>query len=343
MFFLRLLLGLMGLTLALTMMAIPVSAHSRESFASRFLKEPKYIALLNELRQEHGFHKGDLEKLFRQAQLHPEILKRYEQPKERLPYHQYRQLFIKPEVITAGQQYLQQHRELFMAVEQVYGVDSSIIAAILGVETKFGSQPDAKLRVFDVLNTAFAVIPQRESFARKELIEFLRLCREEKLNPLSILGSYAGAMGVPQFIPSSYRHYAIDYDGDGKRDLWQSHGDIVASVANFLRQHGWEKGAPVRLPVAVDSNYSAVQELIGQGLGEKTTVASLMSRGVAFANETTGPDKTQEVSLIAYPQENREHVVAIFANFRTLLRYNRSVNYALVVADMAEILASESR
>lgn len=147
---------------------------------------------------------------------------------------------------------------------------------------------------------------------------------------------------MPQFIPSSYRHYAVDYDRDGKRDLWKSDQDIMASAANSLKVHGWQKGAPTRLPVLMDSNHPAVRELLNRGVSGKATVEALLGMGIAWAGETPSLDAVQEASLLAYSWEDGERTVVIFQNFRTLLRYHRSVNYALVVADLAEALASES-
>jgi membrane-bound lytic murein transglycosylase B len=336
------LLRIIGVALALTFGSSPVRAHPKDPPFARYLQEPKYVALLNELSKKHGFRKKDLERLFHQVQLKPELLKRFEHPRESLPYPQYRRLFITPEVITQGQQYFHRHRGLFQTVELTYGVDSAVIAAILGVESKFGTQPDVGYRVFDALNTIFAVIPRRAAFARKELIEFLLLCREEKLSPLTVKGSYSGAMGMPQFIPSSYRHYAIDYDRDGKKDLWRSHTDILASVANFLKTHGWQKGAPILLPVMADSSHPVVRELLDRGMRGRTTVRDLLGMGIAWADEMTMPDEGQEVSLLAYPWEDGERAVALFPNFQVLLRYNRSINYALVVADLTEMLVNES-
>ncbi len=145
-----------------------------------------------------------------------------------------------------GRQYMGRNRDLFKRVQDQYRVDSPVIGAILGVESKFGRRPHAGFKVFEALNTVYASLARRESFARRELIEFLLLCREENLDPMEVKGSYAGAMGLPQFIPSSYRSYAVDYDRDGHRDLWNSDPDILASVANYLKRHGWSgaRGIP---------------------------------------------------------------------------------------------------
>jgi len=200
---------------------------------------------------------------------------------------------------------------------------------------------DGGFRVFDALNTTFASLTRREAFARRELIEFLLLCREESLNPLTIKGSYAGAMGVPQFMPSSYRHYAIDYDRDGKRDLWESDWDVAASVANYLKRYGWQKRAPIRQFVQANSEHPSLRRLAQHGTKGKTTVKELQKMGVVWTGQTLPLDTDQKVSVIASPSGNPKEVVVLFKNFNTLLKYNRAVNYALAVADLAEELTSE--
>lgn len=332
----------LGLTLVLGGPIRLAQAHPREDPFARYLKDPKYVSLLNDLTRRYGFRRDDLKKLFSQVRLQPDIVKRFERPAEALPYPQYRIRFITPEVISLGKQYLERHRQLFQAIEGTYEVDAPVIAAILGVESKFGLNSDAGYRVIDALNTIFATIPRREAFARKEVIEFMLLCREENLDPLRIMGSYAGAMGLPQFLPSSYRHYAVDADSDGKRDLWGSSKDILSSVANYLKVHGWQRGAPIRLPMAADPGHPSVIELVSRGIMGKTTVGSLLGMGVAWTEEFGSIQEDQEVSLISLPKEGGDQVVAVFPNFRTILRYNRSINYALVVSDLSETLAGQS-
>jgi membrane-bound lytic murein transglycosylase B len=216
-------------------------------------------------------------------------------------------------------------------------VDPAVITAILGVETRYGRRPHGGYRVFDALNTVFSSVERRESFARRELIEFLLLCREQKWNPLDIKGSYAGAMGAPQFVPSSYRAYAVDYDGDGRRDLWWSDGDVAASVANFLNAHGWRSGEQIRLYVSVDSERDRIRDLLDRGLDGRVPLKELSDLGGAWDADPRPSELDQEVSLFAYSWKNSRRTVALLPNFHTLLRYNRSVNYALVVADLAEL------
>ena len=316
----------------------PVIAATGASFEKR-LAEPKYVTLLNELQTKYKFSREDLTALFSQAKFLPQVPEKFAKPAELLPYTQYRPIFLTPENIEQGRAYLTGHAELLQSIEARYGVDRAALVAILGVETRFGKRTDGGYLVFDALNTIFTGVPDRESFARKELIEFLLLCREEKLDPLSVKGSYAGAMGNAQFIPSSYRAYAVDFDGDGKRNLWSSDADTLASIANYLKLHGWRKGAPTRLPITLDGTRPALRTLLDQGAQGKTTLAQLVTAGASWDGTPAPPagvDAAQEISLLAYPSDTGEKTVMLFPNFKAILTYNRAANYALAVSDLAD-------
>ncbi|MEW6681442.1 MAG: lytic murein transglycosylase [Nitrospirota bacterium] len=301
------------------------------------LNTPKYLELLDELQREHGFERNALAALFGKARLRSEIGGLFEHAPERLPVEQYFHRLVTPDLTRGGVTYLRQRRGLFQTIEKRYGVDPAVITAIVGVETRYGRRPDGGYRVFDALNTIFSEVGRREGFARRELIQFLLLCREEKWNPLDVKGSYAGAMGTPQFVPSSYRNYAVDHDGDGRRDLWRSDGDIAASVANFLIAHGWRSGEQIRLYVNVDPEQGRIRDLLDQGLEGRVRLKELPDLGGGWSADLRPSELDQEVSLFAYAWKEGRRTVALLPNFHTLLRYNRSVNYALVVADLAEL------
>ncbi|MFZ5876108.1 MAG: lytic murein transglycosylase [Nitrospirota bacterium] len=317
--------------------ATRASAHETIPPGAPPLRTSRYRALLDELRREHGFQRAALDRLFRQARLRPEIVDLFDHPPERLPLERYYHRLVTPDLKRRGVHYLRARHGLFETIERTYGVDPAVITAILGVESGFGRRPDGGYRVFDALNTVFSSVRRREAFGRRELIQFLLLCREEKWDPLDINGSYAGAMGQPQFVPSSYRRYAVDHDGDNVRDLWRSDGDIAASVANFLDTHGWRAGEQIRLHVRVDPRHDRVRELLARGLKTRVRLNELPGLGGAWTVDPRPSELEQEVSLLAYPWENSQRTVAVLPNFRTLLRYNRSVNYVMVVADLAEL------
>jgi membrane-bound lytic murein transglycosylase B len=334
--FLRWALGVSALAVPLGGRASRVGAHEAGFSDAPALNTSRYRALLDELQREHGFERTSLTALFGQARLRPEIVRLVDHPPERLPMEQYYHRLVTPPLARRGVTYLRERRDLFQIIEGTYGVDPAVIAAIVGVESKFGRRSDGGYRVFDALNTVFSNVRRRESFARRELIQFLLLCRDEQWDPLDIKGSYAGAMGTPQFVPSSYRNFAVDYDGDGRRDLWRSDGDIAASVANFLIVHGWRPAEQIRLQVQVDTEQARVRELLDRGLDARIRLKELPDLGGAWSAEPSPSELDQDVSLLAYSWRNSRRTVAVLPNFRTLLRYNRSVNYALVVAELAD-------
>ncbi len=334
--------GLPRLMALLAICQIPpraIFAHSNGQPLGPRLTDSKYVTLLAELNRQHGFAKKQLDAWFGSAEIHPGIVDLFEKPSEDLPYPQYRRLLLNAKVTRMGRQYMGRNRDLFKRVQDQYRVDSPVIGAILGVESKFGRRPHAGFKVFEALNTVYASLARRESFARRELIEFLLLCREENLDPMEVKGSYAGAMGLPQFIPSSYRSYAVDYDRDGHRDLWNSDPDILASVANYLKRHGWSQGNPMRMITSADTQHPNLQRLIQLGIKAKTPLAALERMGVSSGPMSAALDKEQAVSVIASPWGDRDRIALLFSNFRTVMQYNRSINYALVVADLAEDLA----
>ncbi len=340
-FLLRLTPRVMGISAAYSLALGPVWAHSEgESFAS-YLKTDKYKRLLAELSVKHRFDKAQLTQVFGKARFLSEVPRHFEKPAEAMPYARYQRIFLGAKMEQMGDEYVKQHRALFEEVEADYGVDQMVIAAILGVETRFGRRTHGGYRVFDALNTMYAAIPSRAKFARKELIQFMLLCREEGFDPLKLQGSYAGAMGIPQFISSSYRAYAVDYDGNGQRDLWKSPQDILGSVANYFKVHGWKRGRPSRLPVRVDEERPEIQKLLERGMKAKTSVSSLEKMGMLWEENPPAGGKKEEVSLLSYDDKGKKKVVAVFSNFRTILRYNHAVNYGLVVADLAEAFSKK--
>lgn len=300
------------------------------------LVEPRYVALLKDLVDHYQFSEKDLRSLFGKVVLHPEIIDRFERPAEALPYFEYRRRFVQNNLIEMSRDYLRKNIDVFQSVEKSFGVEKEIICSILGIESKFGQAGIQSFRVFDVLNTAFSTYPRRESFYRAELVEFLLLCREERMDPLSVNGSYAGAFGVPQFMPSSFRRYAVDFDRDGKKDLIHSTADIVASVANYLRAFHWRHEGLLWRRAVLDRDNPEVKQLVGSGLRTSTPVSRLLGIGVRI---DPLPEQTEEVSLLIFElKQGEESLLAVFENFRAITHYNRSVNYALAVAELAGLL-----
>ena len=318
-----------------------LSAHDTSRRLDKDFGNPRYSSLLAELVDRHNFVESELKTLFSNARIHPKIPTYFSAPPEALPYSVYRERHITPKVISHGRRFLNQNRAVFERAEATYEVDSRVIAAILGIETKFGRHFIGQFKVFDALNTIFTEIPRKEVFARRELIEFLLLCREEGFSPTEVEGSFAGAMGMPQFLPSSYRLYGVDFDGDSRRDLWKSPDDIIGSVAYYLRSHGWEKTRPMKILLSTHSKNQLTRDLAGQGLKGETTIEKLQDSGVTLSAGSHTLNPKEKVSLV-YPQGGTKvETAAVFSNFRVILKYNRSFNYAMVVSDLADALKED--
>jgi membrane-bound lytic murein transglycosylase B len=295
-----------------------------------YLQRPEYRDLVATLVTEYGFDRAAVEGWFREATLIPRIVEIFERPAEAKPYAEYRTLFISPRIEALGARYLEDHRAMLAQVEARTGVSATTVAAILGIETKFGSVRPG-YRAFDALNSAFALYPRRRTFFRKELIEYLLLCREERADPMALHSSYAGALGVPQFMPSSFRAYAVDFDGDGRRDIWDSQADVAGSIANYLKVHGWRTGEPLRTEVQLTPEQA---RRFDGGHDQRFPLKRLTAAGIRSPDfARVAPDEA--VAVVSYDDaDGRTRYFVIYNNFMAVMRYNTSVNYALVAAEL---------
>jgi len=273
--------------------------------------------------------------LLGQAQPQPKVLEIMSRPLEKIaPWWQYREHFMTQERIDKGVQYWLDHRQALERIAAEYQVAPEYLVSIIGVETFYG-RSTGKYRVLDALATLAFDYPQRASYFRGELEQFLLLTRESKLDPLTTTGSYAGAMGAPQFMPSVYRRYAVDADTDRKRDLWDSPDDILASVANYLHEWGWTPGAPVLAETSLDPDPSFQIEPHNLELNE--TVGSLGAHGVKVEAEVA--PETPVVLVSAEQRDGPAYRVG-FHNFYVITRYNHSARYAMTVCDLATAIAA---
>ena len=282
-----------------------------------------------EMRQKHGFDTAWLDAIVADAASQPRIIELMSKPAESvMAWHDYRDHFLTAERIDAGVAFWVEHRDEIAAVEKSTGVSAHAIVGILGAETFFG-RITGKFRVVDALATLAFDYPPRSTYFRAELEQFLLLARDEKFDVATVQGSYAGAMGAAQFMPRSYRAYAVDGDGDGKKDLWGSWRDVIASVANYLAEHGWRAGEPVVAPASLW--FPAASGLVAGSLAPNTTVKALRDRGLSF--DTSLGDKAPAV-FIRVDGDTGPELRAGFHNFGVTTRYNRSILYALVVNDL---------
>lgn len=288
------------------------------------------IPFADELSSKHGFERDALLKVLREAQIRDDIIAAMDRPAEAKPWHEYRLIFMTEERIRDGAAFLRKHDKLLRKAEKAYGVPRQIIAAIIGVETRYG-QRTGNFRVLDALFTLAFVYPKRNEFFRKELEEFLVLAREEKRDPTTLLGSYAGAMGHPQFMPSSFRRYAVDFDSDTKRDIWENVADVIGSVANYFKVHGWEMGKPVVTPARIVG--PAHESVLAAGIKPYLQVRDLPKNDIRLPRKQKGD---LLVSLFDLDQPNGKEYWVAFNNFYVITRYNRSNLYAMAVYQLSE-------
>jgi membrane-bound lytic murein transglycosylase B len=294
-------------------------------------------AFVDDVAARHAIPRADLLALLGKAVAQPKIIEAMTRPAERVsPWWEYRARFLTEQRIREGVDFWAQHRERLERIEQQSGVAAAYVIAIIGVETFYG-RIKGSWKVLDALMTLGFEYPPRGAFFRGELEQFLLLAREEQVDPAAALGSYAGAMGAPQFIPSSYRRFAVDGGEDGRRNLFADWDDVLASVANYFKVHGWQAGAPVLVEASADPALMA--SLDPRNLSLNETVAGLRSRGVAFEAPVA-----PETAAILIPAElrDRPNVRVGFQNFHVITRYNRSIRYAMAVHDLAQAIAARA-
>lgn len=297
-------------------------------------------AFIKEMSREHGFKSSELRKVLKGAETKQAILDAISRPAERtVPWHEYRERFLTPQRIAKGVDFMQQHAETLQRL-RANGAPVAEILGILGVETLYGGNT-GRYRVIDALATLAFDYPPRGDFFRSELEVFLVLTRELNIAPDQPIGSYAGAMGPPQFIPSSYRDYAVDGDGDRKRDLWNNWDDVLASVANYLMKFGWRAGEPVMAEAGVPDDLSALT-MFGSGreIQLNETVASLRGKGVRF--DTALPPEAPALLFTLQGKNGPVYRVG-FNNFYVLTRYNRSTLYASAVHELGQAITPVGR
>ena len=281
--------------------------------------------------EQHQFERDQLQQLLNQRTPNETILEAIQRPWEAKPGHQYYPIFLTQKRVDAGVKFWQQHQAALARAEQTYGVPAEIVVAIIGVETFYG-QYKGKYSVLDSLYTLGFHYPPRADFFRSELEQYLLLSRAEGWDAEQQMGSYAGAMGLGQFISSSYTHYAVDFDNDGHRDLLQNPVDAIGSVANYFAEHGWQQGAPVAQPLAQD-NRGDLARFVSKGLKPQQTTAELVSEGLPLAAELADQNKAK---VFAFEQPDSQEYWLGYTNFYVITRYNHSPLYAMAVYQLSQ-------
>jgi len=325
-----------GLLVLALVLSAPLSARHKvvQKHPAFDLKRPEIVAFVKDVVARDQLSKKQVLALLRKGEPQPKIIEAMNRPAEKVtPWWEYHDRFLTEERINDGAQFYNDHRASVERIASARGIPPEYLIAIMGVETKYGRFV-GKYRVLDALMTLAFDYPPRSDYFRGELEQFLLLYSEEHLDPLKVTGSYAGAMGVPQFMPSSYRMFAVDGNDDKKRDLWNDWDDILASIANYFAEHGWEAGGRVLAETRLDPEPKFQIDTRNLELNE--TVDSLNAQGVEVLGAETGP--TPAVLISAEQHDGPAYRVG-FKNFYVLTRYNRSARYAMAVHDLAEAIA----
>ena len=310
------------------------------SLGGDYLAREDVKSFVNNLVAEQGMDRAWLEGLFQTAKRQKRVLDLIQRPYEKKPWPKYRKLFLTSDREQQGLKYWHQHKKLLDEIESDFGVPVPVILAIVGIETNYGRNTGS-FPVFETLVTLGFDYPRRSKFFRKQLKALLVLAKDGKLDLGKLSGSYAGAMGISQFIPSSIQSYAVDFDKDGKIDLTNSTPDALASIANYLKMNGWKNGAPAAWPLKTKQPASLVN-LDKQWLGGKKTVwldkKDLTKKGILVENTGLGQ---RQFSLLAFDSGNEhpEYWLA-FRNFYVIKTYNPSLLYAMAVHQLSQVLAA---
>ena len=321
--------GLSVSSLLLLLCCLPIFAKSKAP-AHQFNQNPRVQQFINRMASKYHFSKKSLKSLFSKTHYQSHVIKKMTTPYESKPWYTYRSFFLTTNRIKSGAKFWTKNEKLLKRAEKQYGVDPAIIVATLGIESKYGKH-QGEIRVIDALSTLAFYYPSRQRFFTKELREFLLLARELDINPLKIKGSYAGAVGQPQFMPSSYRYYAVDFSGNGTADLLHSNADVIASIANYYKKHGWKQNALITIRANIKGK--KFKSFIQTRPKPKWSLRYLAKKGIT---PTQKLNKKQKVGFFDLQGERTKQYWIAFNNFYVITRYNTSRLYAMAVVQLAE-------
>lgn len=320
----------MKISLSVLALLLCTSAYAADEQGRRYSERPEVQAFMVEMQTKHGFAEPWLMRLFDQADFKPAVIKAMLPPVDPQvkSWRNYRNRFIEPKRLAAGKRFWQAHADTIRRASEAYGVPESIIVAIIGIETIYGKQL-GNFETFSAMTTLAFDYPPRASLFRNQLEELLLLAREEDRSPLAYRGSFAGALGLPQFLPGSIRRYATDFDENGRVDLTDP-DDAIGSVARFLSMHGWVKDGPITAPARISDEDAA--PLVALGIVPQRTPADMP--GLVAPN---APNQSATLVDLVTPGQGTEYRLG-YQNFYVITRYNRSSFYATTVSDFADAL-----
>lgn len=317
---------------ALGQMGVVAVAMTASVQADSLLDYPLAQGVIDTLVTEHQFDRAEMEALFAQGEYIARNVDNLANPAEKTKtYREYRPMFVSEQTVNNGKTFMNEHADWLAEAERRTGVPGSVIAAILGVETRFGGYL-GRHRTFDALGTLAVTEGRRAGYFQRELVNFLRISRDQSFDPLAVKGSYAGAMGHPQFMPSSYLAYAVDLDEDGDIDIWNDPVDAIGSVANYLGEHGWREAEPIATRAHVEGDFQSVKL---NSFDRDQTLASVEAKGWRPL-KTADPDA--QVHPIRLDGEVGAEYWLGYRNFWVISRYNRSIVYTMAVYQLAEEL-----
>lgn len=295
-------------------------------------KYPVLIKLVDEMVREDGYPKEELNQVLKQATIQQKTIDLMDRQSEALPWYKYRKIFLNEKRIEQGVQFWNDNQPTLERALQKFGVPQAIIVALLGVETQYGANIGNK-KVLDSLVTLSTTYPRRSKFFTAELRTFLNITRAENIDPASVIGSFAGAIGIPQFMPTSYAAYSVDFNGNNQRDLVNETDDAIGSVANYLKSHDWKHNQAIYANVTEPLSESGA-ELAKRRAKLVHTPEQLIAAGVKFDAERS----SNKIALIALKAEQGNRYIIGFKNFYAITRYNPSVNYAMAIVELADAI-----
>ena len=328
-----------GLPPFITLFILLLLAAAPTLKATTYADNPVVTDFIQDMVAE-GFDAAQLRALFAKTQRKDRIIELMNQPAEAKPWKDYRPIFVTPQRINQGVEFYYSYHEALRRAESMFGVPAALIVAVIGVETRYGRNTGG-FRVMDALATLAFDYPSRQDYFSGELKNFLRLTRDAGLDPLELQGSYAGAMGYGQFMPSSYLSYAIDFDGDKLADIWNNPVDAIGSVANYLHRHGWQPGEPVVQAAVADGE--SFRDSLATGrtrLEPELSLSEWQQKGLQPADQVTGNPLAMAVELEV---DDGNELWFGWHNFYVITRYNHSALYAMAVYQLSDAISREVR
>ena len=310
----------------------------RYHYRNNYQNNPEFKQFVKTAIEKYKFTQNELDEVFSQIKNRPDIIKLMNRQAEDNPWYKYRKNFLRRDRILGGVRFWNKNARWLAMAQEKYGIPAQIIVAIIGVETRYGRHA-GRSKILETLSTFAFDYPRRKQFFQNELFHFLILCREQKLNPLKLRGSFAGAMGLPQFMPSSYRRYAIDFNGDGKKDLFSTKADIIGSVANYFYTYGWKRGQAIATRARVIGR--RYKKLPQYRLKPYLTLGEFAKFNVRPRYHPKRWGRSRKASLISLERKRFHEYWLGFHNFYVISRYNRSTLYAMAVYQLSERIKHE--